>query len=162
MKSRHGFMYYFSRPQPFNFFKKTFFSFSNTMEFKIDTKENFSIIQAPALPLDANMAEGLAAKMEELTQNGSLNYIVDLEQVPTAGVDSLDGLSAMHESCYTQDKSLVFTQYNQAVLSVFREAGADDVLHMAPTMQEAIDIVSMEGLERMLDEWEEEEEEDGA
>ena len=125
------------------------------MEFKIDTKENYSILQAPASTLDANMADVLTGAINNLTQNGSRSFIVDLQQVPTAGVDSLDGLSALHETCYVQEDSLVFTQYNQEVLATFREAGADDVLHLAPTMEEAIDIVSMEGLERMLDDWEE-------
>lgn len=125
------------------------------MEFKIDTKENYSILQAPAVALDANMAEALTGAIRNLTQNGSHSFIVDLSQVPAAALDSLDGLSALHETCYVQEKSLVFTQYNATVLGTFREAGADDVLHLAPTMEEAIDIVSMEGLERMLEDWEE-------
>lgn len=123
------------------------------MEFKIDTKENFCILTAPEQALDANMAEALAGRIRELVQNGSQSFIVDLSEVPAAGAGSLDALSALHEMCYTQDQSLVFTQYNGAVLATFQEAGADDVLHLAPTMQEAIDMVSMEGLERMLEDW---------
>lgn len=133
--------------------KTSFFSF--LMDFKIDTKENYSIIRLPQTVLDANMAEELAAACRQLSQNGSLNYIVDLALVPAASSDSLDALSALHEACYGQDQSLAFTQYNEAVLETFRVAGAQDVLNLAPTLQEAIDIISMEGLERMLGDWEE-------
>lgn len=156
MESPYGFMCYFSRSKLQQISYNTILFLCYPMEFKIDTKENYSIIQLPALPLDANMAEALAGALQDLAQKGSTSFIINLDQVPAAVLDSLDRLSALHESCYTQDQSLVFTQYNPQTLAAFREAGADEVLHLAPTLQEAIDIVSMEGLERMLGDWEEE------
>ena len=59
-------------------------------------------------------------------------------------------LATMHEEWYADDQSLVFTNLQEDVASTIRKRDEDNMLNIAPTYEEAVDIVSMEILERDL------------
>ncbi|OSZ82431.1 hypothetical protein CAP35_03950 [Chitinophagaceae bacterium IBVUCB1] len=120
------------------------------MEFKIDTKPTYSIITPADAHIDANMTAALSQKCEELAQSGSTNYIIDLQHIATSDNTAFDDLVQMHENCYNNSQSLVFTGVQDGVMKALQERELDTVLNIAPKMIEAIDIVSMEILERDL------------
>ncbi len=120
------------------------------MEFKIDTKPTYSVITPVDTAIDANMTAALSDKCQELAKSGSTNYIVDLQNCTTADNTSLDDLVQMHENCYNNSQSLVFTGVQGGVMQQLQNAELDTVLNIAPKMIEAVDIVSMEILERDL------------
>jgi hypothetical protein len=62
----------------------------------------------------------------------------------------LDQLLGIHDSCYTNGCSLVFTQFDAANMAWIKKTDAAHTLNIAPKMAEAIDIVTMEQLERDL------------
>lgn len=125
------------------------------MEFKIDTKETFAIISPIVALLNEHNVQELAQKCGEVRQNGSANIIISLSQAPLmdAAVPSI--LEELHHMSYNNEESLVFTEYTSDVLKVMKQSESDLILNLAPRMQEAIDIISMEILERDL--WDEEE-----
>jgi hypothetical protein len=57
---------------------------------------------------------------------------------------------ALHEECYGMGQSLVFTGIRPEVMNTLKQHEANQLLNIAPTMIEAVDIVSMEILERDL------------
>lgn len=120
------------------------------MEFKIDTKETFTIITPFASQINANFAEALATKCEEVRQNGSNNYIIDLNAAENADDAGLAALVQLHEDCYADNSSIVFTGINATVMTTMKVKETDLQLNIAPKMIEAIDIISMEILERDL------------
>lgn len=120
------------------------------MDFKIDTKDSFSVISPVADTIDAKMTDALATKCNEIRQNGSSNIIVDLKSCQNADADALNELVALHESSYAASQSLVFTGMTTTVMNAFKENETDLLLNMAPSMAEAVDIISMEILEREL------------
>lgn len=120
------------------------------MDFKIDTKETFTVITPQANQINAILAEQLANKCEETRQNGSNNFIVDLTNANSADDDGIAGLVQMHEDSYNNNHSLVFTGVGVEVMNKMKENEADLLLNIAPKMIEAIDIISMEILERDL------------
>ncbi len=120
------------------------------MEFKIDTKESFTIIMPPNATIDAKLATGLQEKCEEMRQRGSKNFIIDLNGCPEMDKNAIIGLIALHEESYGLDQSLVYTGVNKQCMSLLREDETDLLINIAPSMKEAIDIVSMEILERNL------------
>lgn len=120
------------------------------MEFKIDTKESYTIITPIADCLDANLTAALSQKCESLTKNGSTNYIIDLQHCTSADNKSFGDLLQMHEDCYNNSCSLVFTGLQEAVITAMKTDEVDLSLNIAPKMIEAIDIISMEILERDL------------
>ena len=120
------------------------------MEFKIDTKDTFSTITPVAAQINANLTGALREKCGEIGQSGSNNFIVDLHHCASIDPDTIDELLSLHEEIYGSDHSLVFTGICGDVLAALRAVEADLVLNVAPRMQEAIDIISMEILERDL------------
>jgi anti-anti-sigma factor len=120
------------------------------MEFKIDTKPTYSIITPLDAHIDANMTAALSQKCDDLAKSGSTNYIIDLQHCIAADNTAFDDLVQMHENCYNNSQSLVFTSVQESVLKQLQALELDTVLNIAPKMIEAIDIVSMEILERDL------------
>jgi len=121
-----------------------------SMQFKIDTKPTYFIIAPVSASLDANLTAALTKKCAELTESGSENFIIDLNECTDADIASFDELVALHQDCYSNDQSIVFTQLNDNLWTKVKEKELDLLINIAPTMQEAIDIVSMEILERDL------------
>jgi anti-anti-sigma regulatory factor len=120
------------------------------MEFKIDTKETYSHITPQSGHLDANLTGALVAKKEELAQKGSKNLIVDLSQCTKADPSAFGTLIDMHTDSYSENNSLVFTGIHEPVMEEFKKNNIDTALNITPTLIEAIDIISMEILERDL------------
>ena len=120
------------------------------MDFKIDTKDSFTTIMPLETEISAKMTGALVVKMEEIRQSGSKNFIIDFQQCLEIDENVLPELITMHEESYSQEQSLVFTNIKDKVVTVLKKNETDLLLNIAPTMIEAIDIVSMEILEREL------------
>lgn len=120
------------------------------MEFKIDTNDTYSLILPMATALDASMAASLRAKCLDLAEEGSQNFIVDLSNGQNADDAALEVLVSFHEECYEEGRSLIFTGVVDGLLQRMKQARVHLTLNVTPTMDEAIDMVNMEILERDL------------
>jgi hypothetical protein len=92
----------------------------------------------------------LRQKWEELAQSGSQNLIADLSLCSTTDEHSFDSLIELHENMYSGGQSLVFANVPATVLTVLKQKELHHTLNFAPTIIEAVDIISMEILERDL------------
>ena len=120
------------------------------MEFKIDTKDTFTIITPIAGKIDANLTGALGEKCTQIRQSGSTNIIVDLQNCNEIENAAVPHLVNLHEESYGSEQSLVFTQVNEKVMAILKEDETDLLINIAPRLDEAIDIISMEILERDL------------
>lgn len=120
------------------------------MEFKIDTKDTFTIIVPETAEINAKMTGELMEKCREMRQSGSNNFIIDLANCAKLEKNAVEGMVALHEDCYGNEQSLVYTGLNKDVMNILKENDTDLLINVAPTMKEAVDIVSMEILERDL------------
>ncbi len=120
------------------------------MDFKIDTKDTFTIITPLNEVIDAKMTGALGAKCEEMRQSGSNNFIVDLENCKTIEKTCVSELIALQGVSYDMDLSFVYTKANDEITKAIRDEDEDFIINLAPRMDEAIDIISMEILERDL------------
>lgn len=120
------------------------------MEFKIDTKATFCTITPVITTISANLTVALGEKCEEMRQSGSNNFIIDLQHCKEIEPDAVESLVAMHEDSYARGESLVFTAVDSKIVATLKEDETDLLLNIAPRMDEAIDIISMEILERDL------------
>jgi len=120
------------------------------MQFKIDTKPTFTVITPLNSNIDANMTAALRQKWKALTESGSGNAIIDLSCCTSADESAFAQLRELHEEVYGNNQSIVFTNLQPPVWKVVKHEEADILLNIAPTMQEAVDVVSMEILEREL------------
>ena len=120
------------------------------MEFKIDTKETFSTITPLNGTISAILTGAVGEKCGNLRQSGSKNFIIDLQNCSEMDESGPEALVAMHEEFYGNEESLVFTGISGKILAALKQNETDLLINIAPSMIEAIDIVSMEILERDL------------
>lgn len=120
------------------------------MDFKIDTKDTFTIIVPMEAQISANMTDELLRTCTDIGQNGSNNFIIDMQHAHSIDTAAISGLVILHGHCYGQGQSLVLTAMATPVLAALKSTEMDLLLNITPTMDEAIDIVSMEILEREL------------
>ena len=120
------------------------------MEFKIETRDTYLIITPVAGVINAILADNFVQKVSSDGQIGSCNLIIDLSEVGDIDSGAIDVLVDWHESAYSQNISLVFTQPQPQVMKALKRDEKDLLINIAPKMIEAIDIISMEILERDL------------
>ena len=120
------------------------------MTFKIDAKEQFTVITPQSCPLNAQLAAELAEQCKLLTQKGSKNFIVDVALCQEVHADFLEPFIELSAQQYELGHSFVIAHPANDVLHILKKEDAIDSLNYAPTFIEAIDIVNMEILERDL------------
>ncbi|KAA5535089.1 STAS domain-containing protein [Taibaiella lutea] len=120
------------------------------MEFKIDTKPTYTVITPETGDLSVNLAEEIRQKVKEATETDSHNFVIDLTNIENMDMASGDHLLDLHNEVYNNGRSLVFTSMKESIMNTMKKGQYHLSLNLAPTMIEAIDIISMEVLERDL------------
>lgn len=120
------------------------------MDFKIDTRDTFSVITPDSETITVILTGELQATMEKMRQSGSLNFIIDFQNCVSIEEEAIGELVSLHEASYSQGGSLVYTGVSSKVMAALKAEETDLLINVTPKMIEAIDIISMEILERDL------------
>lgn len=119
------------------------------MKFKIDTKEKIVVFCPEEPVLDANLAEEFKAAVAGLPELEGRNLILDMTLVQKIDPPGVEAILTVYERMYDNNLSCAVTGLNNTLTASLKSAGGD-MLNLAPTMAEAIDLVMMEELEREL------------
>ncbi|MCW3463545.1 STAS domain-containing protein [Chitinophaga nivalis] len=119
------------------------------MKFKIDTKEKIVVFSLQEAVLDANLSAQLPDMIKSLPELEARNLILDLTLVENIATPGIEAILTVYQFMYDNNYSCVITGVNNKLTLPLRELGGD-MLNLAPTMAEAIDLVMMEELEREL------------
>jgi hypothetical protein len=119
------------------------------MKFKIDTKEKIVVFCLEEAVLDANLADGFISTATALPELKERNLILDLTLVQKTDAKGLEAILTVYRCMYDNHFSCALTGLNNTLTAELKAAG-DDMLNIAPTMAEAIDLIMMEELEREL------------
>lgn len=120
------------------------------MEFKTDAKSNYTLIQPEQGSLNVKMAAALRQKILNLVKEGGHNFIIDLNLQPELELEAGSILLDLHHQLYDEGHSLVFINLQEHVLQAMKKEQLHLSLNLSPTLIEAIDIISMEIVERDL------------
>ncbi len=119
------------------------------MNFKIDTREKFTIIT----PVSDFSSDNLTAEFKELTNSHlqhKTNLVINLKNVVNTNEQSIEELAALQQRFYEQNVSFVICEVQPDVTTVINKLELEDVMNITPTETEAWDIVQMEEVEREL------------
>ncbi len=114
------------------------------MMFKIDTKEKITIISPQFAHLELNMAADLCKISLNAAQNGK-SVIIDFSNIESIENTVVSELEKTVQTLYENEVSSAYCCMKKNLISLFHT-----IQNIVPTLDEAIDIVSMEGLEREL------------
>jgi len=120
------------------------------MEFKIDTKEKFTVIELLEPSINANMAVELKNACLICLDKEVKNVVLNLGKVETIEIAVTQAVVDLQQSFYDANSSFVICQMQPTVLQVFEAEELDEMLNQTPTESEAWDIVQMEEIEREL------------
>ena len=120
------------------------------MNFKIDTKEKFTVITPETDCLDANIAGELWKTATMCLAEAPHNVIVNLREVKKADNDAVNDITGLQQHFYENGASFVICEVAKTLLPQFESEDLRDVLNITPTESEAWDIVQMDEIEREL------------
>jgi anti-anti-sigma regulatory factor len=120
------------------------------MQFKIDTKEKFSVLTIEEQFINDNMAADFAAACNEVLSSSVKNLIVNFKKV--IGIDNAvaKNITNLQQNFYEQNASFVICELQPVIEKYFDELALLELLNTTLTESEAWDIVQMEEIEREL------------
>lgn len=122
------------------------------MKYEIDKQDKFAIMKLGEENLNSLVAPILKSELVILSNEGIRNLILDLAEVKF--VDS-SGLSAIltGNRLWSDGKSFIITGVNHpSVKKLLEISRLDSILTLIPTIEESVDFVYMEEIERELNE----------
>ncbi|MFY7900328.1 MAG: STAS domain-containing protein [Chitinophagaceae bacterium] len=120
------------------------------IDFKIDTKEKFSVLTPTTATIYDNMTENLSATCYAFLEKEQKNVILNLSEVAAIDASVADAIASIQQKFYEQNASFVICCVQPTVDAVFEELEIADILNQTPTESEAWDIIQMEEIEREL------------
>jgi anti-anti-sigma factor len=118
------------------------------MQFKISTKEKFTVITPAESELSAILAVDFRQSLLAFLNQEVKNVVLNLGEVHTVHREVAELLAKVQQEFYDQDASFVICCLPEAVETQFDEWGLLELMNTTPTESEAWDIVQMEEIER--------------
>jgi anti-anti-sigma regulatory factor len=119
------------------------------MNFKIDTREKFTIIT----PVSDFFSDNLTAELIDIANSylqKRINLVINFKNVHSINEHAVQQIAALQQQVYEENLSFVLCELQPAVLSMFEKLELDDVINITRSETEAWDIVQMEEIEREL------------
>ena len=120
------------------------------MNFKIDTKEKFTVITPQVPELSANLTEELTQISGDCLQSDIKNVVVNLKNVDSIDETAATNLQTLQQSFYENNNSFVICEMRSVVQKTLEQLELFESMNITPTESEAWDIVQMEEIERDL------------
>ncbi len=120
------------------------------MKYSVDKQDRYTVFQIQEENLNSIIAPNLKSEFVILSNEGVSNLILDLSQV--AYVDS-SGLSAIltADRLWKQLGSFILTGiHNENIDKLIKISKLDSILTIVPTVEESVEFVLMEEVEREL------------
>ncbi|NUM51599.1 MAG: STAS domain-containing protein [Flavobacteriales bacterium] len=120
--------------------------------FSINKSENYAIVKTEIEKLDTHNAPVLKAHIVLLASEGFRNIIFDLSNTRFCDSSGLSAILITHRLCKENKGTFVVACLQESVKKLIRISQLENILNITPTLNEAIDFIFMEEVERDLGE----------
>lgn len=114
------------------------------MEFNIDKRDNYTLIEVLTEKLDTNVAPGLKSELVLISGKGEKNIVLDLNHVKYVDSSGLSAILVANRLSKNANGTFVLTGLNDAVDRLITISQLDTVLNIAYSNGEAEDIIKVE------------------
>ena len=118
------------------------------MNFSIDKQDRYSVFTLSEAKLNSLLAPELKSELYVLNNEGQQNIVFDVSDVTFIDSSGLSAILIGNRICKNAGGSFVLAGVNENVSKLLRISQLDNILHIVPTVQEGIDLVLMEEVER--------------
>lgn len=122
------------------------------MNFQIEKKEKYTLIKVNIEKLDNNVSPSLKSELVVLTTEGVKNIVMDLTAVRYCDSSGLSAILVANRLCKNANGSFVLCSIQEAVKKLISISQLDSILKITNTIDEAVDFVVMEEVDRELGE----------
>lgn len=120
------------------------------MKFTVDKHEKYVLLKLNESKINSLVTPQLKSELILINAEGQRNIILDLSQVKFADSSGLSSLLVGHRLCKNADGSFIMVGLNNAVSRLVTISQLDTVLTIVPTVEEAIDLIFMDEIEKEL------------
>ena len=118
------------------------------MKFSIDKRDKYSIFKLEDEKLNTLNAPKLKSELVILNAGGSKNIILDLSDVNFVDSSGLSAILIGNRLCKNVSGTFAVAHLNDYVAKLIKISQLDSILNILPTVEEAIDFVMLEEVER--------------
>jgi anti-sigma B factor antagonist len=120
------------------------------MKFTVDKHEKYVLIKLNEQKLNSLMSPQLKSELILINTEGQRNIILDLSAVKYSDSSGLSCLLVGHRICKNSEGSFILTGINDSISRLITISQLETVLTIVPTVEEGIDLIFMEEIEREL------------
>jgi len=120
------------------------------MKFAVDKHEKYVLVKLNESKINSLITPQLKSELILINAEGQRNIVLDLSQVKFADSSGLSSLLVGHRLCKNAEGSFIMVGLNDAVARLITISQLDTVLTIVPTVDEAIDLIFMEEIEKEL------------
>ena len=120
------------------------------MNFKIDTKEKFTVITPLQINFYDILTEELSQLASECLQKQVKNVVLNFKNVQTIDEPSAEKLATLQQTFYENSASFVICEVTKSTEEQLNQFQLLETMNITPSESEAWDIVQMEEIEREL------------
>ncbi|HEY8399890.1 MAG TPA: STAS domain-containing protein [Cytophagaceae bacterium] len=120
------------------------------MKYTIEKTEKYSLLQLHEEKLTSVLAPELKSELVKINAEGNKNIILDVSAVKYIDSSGLSSILVGNRLCENEEGTFVLACPTEHVLKLIKISHLDTVLTILPTVEEAVDAVFMNELEKNL------------
>ncbi|HEY0667932.1 MAG TPA: STAS domain-containing protein [Sphingobacteriaceae bacterium] len=120
------------------------------MKFTVDKHEKYVLIKLNESKLNSLISPQLKSEFILTNTEGQRNIILDLSLVKYSDSSGLGSLLVGHRICKNAEGTFIITGINDNIMRLVTISQLESVLTIVPSVEEAIDLVFMEEIEKEL------------
>ncbi|HXA01690.1 MAG TPA: STAS domain-containing protein [Cytophagaceae bacterium] len=120
------------------------------MKYTIEKTEKYCLLQLHEEKLDSLIAPDLKSELVKLNAEGIKNIIVDMAEIKYVDSSGLSSILVGNRLCENDEGMFVIARATDHVLKLVNISHLNTILHLLPTVEESIDAVFMNEVEKNL------------
>ena len=120
------------------------------MKFTVDKHEKYVLIKLNESKLNSLNSPQLKSELILCNSEGQRNIILDLSNVKYSDSSGLSSLLVGHRICKNADGTFILTRINENIARLIAISQLENILNIVGTVDEAIDLIFMEEIEKEL------------
>ncbi|WDF53553.1 STAS domain-containing protein [Mucilaginibacter sp. KACC 22063] len=120
------------------------------MKFALDKHEKYVVLKLNESKLNSLFTPQLKSELILINTEGQRNIVLDLSQVKFADSSGLSSLLVGHRLCKNSEGVFILCGLSESVSRLVTISQLDTVLTIVPSVEEAIDLIFMEEIEKEL------------
>ena len=120
------------------------------MKFTVDKHEKYVLIKLNESKLNSLNSPQLKSELILCNSEGQRNIILDLSNVKYSDSSGLSSLLVGHRICKNADGTFILTRINENIARLIAISQLEKILNIVETVDEAIDLIFMEEIEKEL------------